>query len=78
MTTPDHAARFAAALARLRGAAGLSRYQLALRAGVQETALARMERGEWSPRLEALCRLADALGATLDDLCGRDERGTAE
>jgi transcriptional regulator with XRE-family HTH domain len=75
---PDPAlARFAAALARLREAAGYTRYALAQTLSQpgrppDETALSLMERGERSPRLGMLCKIADALGCSLDELCGRD------
>jgi len=67
-----HAARFAAALARLRGAAGLTHYRLAGLAGISQTELARMERGRREPKLATLCRLCDALGCSMDELTGRD------
>ena len=70
--SPDPLARFAAALTRLRESGGWTRYQLARDAGTNETALHAMERGERSPRLEMLCRLADVLGCSLDELCGRE------
>lgn len=68
MTKPD---ALPAALARLREAKGLTRYALAKLAGTDEISLSRMERGERQPRLPVLCRLADALGCGLDELCGR-------
>lgn len=46
--------------------AGLSQRQLALRAGVPQPAVARIESGAVSPRVETLSQLLDAAGFRLD------------
>ncbi len=54
-----------------REQAGLSRKALALRAGVSQMCLSRIERHERTPRLDVLIAIADALGLSLDRLVGR-------
>ena len=49
-------------LARLRIAKGLTREQVAARAGMKEAKVARVETGRRSATLDALCRVAEALG----------------
>lgn len=66
-------APFAAALIRLREFRGLTQYALGKAAGLDGIAVARMERGERAPSLATAAKLADALGCSLDELCGRDE-----
>lgn len=76
MTTsakPTALARFAASLARLREAAGWTRFALAKASGLDEIALSRMERGERVPNILTAAKIADALGCTLDELCGRQQ-----
>jgi transcriptional regulator with XRE-family HTH domain len=55
-------------LAKLREAAGLTRYALAKRSGVNEAFLGRLEAGKQAPGWSVACKLADALGVTLDAL----------
>lgn len=56
-------------IARLRKEAKLSRSALARAARVDPSILVRLESGDRAEvRLETLCRLADSLGVTLDDL----------
>ncbi len=52
---------FAARLAALRTAAGLTQYRLAALAGVHRGYLAELERGEKQPSWDVVKRLADAL-----------------
>lgn len=70
--TDDPRARFAAALSRLRESGGWSGYALARAAGISPILLTRMERGVRDPQMTTLLKLADVLGCTLDELCGRD------
>ena len=53
---------------RLRSATNLSQERLARRAGVSRMTLARLERGEISPRYETLMALSQALGVKLAEL----------
>src|SRR5262245_55236723 len=59
---------FAAQLRRLREAAGLSQAGLAERAGTSIDSIQNWEQGRTRPRIEALGKLARALGATVDAL----------
>lgn len=58
-------ATFARRLRELREAAGLTRNALAVRAGVCPSNLDRMERGERACTWETACRLADAIGVSV-------------
>lgn len=58
---------FGARLRSLREGAELTQAQLAERAEMQPTALARLERGEREPTWPTVLKLAEALGATPDD-----------
>jgi transcriptional regulator with XRE-family HTH domain len=61
---------------RIRGARerrGLKQVELAQRAGLQPSAISQFENGQREPSPENLCRLADALGVTVDYLLGRDK-----
>jgi len=61
-------------LLRVRRRAGLSQEQLAFRAGVTRNYVGGLERGEKSPTLRTLDKLADALGVSpLDLLRAPDE-----
>ena len=51
-----------------RKEAGYSQEGLALEAGVDRTYVSQMERGIGNPSLRVLCRLADILGLTVQDL----------
>ena len=50
---------------------GLSQRMLEEAAGLPRGTIAQYEQGNRVPRLEALIRIADALGLTLDELVGR-------
>ena len=51
-----------------RLAAGLTQSQLAERIGVAAQHVGRWERGERKPKIDALIRIADALGCDVRDL----------
>jgi putative transcriptional regulator len=53
-----------------RLAAGLTQRQLADRCGMGQPYVSALERGEHRPTTAILCRIADALGATIE-LTGR-------
>jgi transcriptional regulator with XRE-family HTH domain len=55
-------------LVTLRKEAGLSQEELAFRAGVHRTHISLIERGERTPRLDTLAKLADGLGVRLATL----------
>jgi transcriptional regulator with XRE-family HTH domain len=56
------AGRFRKIVRLMRQAAGLSQAKLARRLGTTQSAIARWETGEVSPRLDTLARIADACG----------------
>lgn len=58
-----------------RTAAGLSREKLAVRADLSVATLARIEGGDYRPRLASLEALAAALGTTAADLLAPAEDG---
>ena len=53
---------FGVALRKLRNEDGLSQEQLAEKSGLHRTYISLLERGEKSPTLTTICRLASALG----------------
>ena len=55
---------------RLRTAAGISKRELATRAGLSPAAILRIEKGDYLPNLGTLQDIADALGTTTVDLLG--------
>jgi transcriptional regulator with XRE-family HTH domain len=57
---------FAAALTRIREKAGLTKYGLAKAAGVDAAFIGLIEAGQKMPGWETACKLADALGVSLD------------
>ena len=61
--------RFAARVIALREALDWTRYRLAKESGVSQTQMIMLERGHVSPRWPTVCRLADALGCSTEDLC---------
>jgi DNA-binding XRE family transcriptional regulator len=62
---------FSVSLTRIRRQRGMSQTALARAIGVTRPAVSRMEAGASNPSLAVLVALADALGCTIDELCGR-------
>jgi transcriptional regulator with XRE-family HTH domain len=58
-------------LQRLRREKGLSQEELADRAGIHQTYLSGVERGKRNPTVSVLQRIAEALGADIEDLVQR-------
>lgn len=65
-------------LARERKARGLSQEALAAKVQVSRQAVSKWETGDAMPDLPKLLALADALGMSLDALCGREAPGEGE
>jgi transcriptional regulator with XRE-family HTH domain len=63
---PDPTAFNGPALSALCERAGLTTAQLAERAGIHRTYLYAILRGEKKPGWDVICKLADALGCSLD------------
>lgn len=59
-------------LARLRSDRKLTQHQLARMAGFSREAIYNCERGTHVPSTELLFALANALGTSMDYLCGRE------
>ena len=57
----------------LRETAGLTTYQLGEAAGVSQSMIAHMERGVKVPGLEVIARIAEILGATVDEFIKKKE-----
>ena len=51
----------------------MKQVELADRTGLQPSAISQFENGQREPSPENLCKLADALGVTVDYLLGRDK-----
>jgi len=66
----DLLARFAANVRRLRGKKKLSQKALADKVGISVAAVSMLERGQRSPPLETIERMAKALGVTPAALLG--------
>ena len=64
---------FPESLFELRRDRGLSQEDLASQIGVSRQAVSKWETGEAMPDLNKLLLLADALGVSLDRLCGKAE-----
>jgi transcriptional regulator with XRE-family HTH domain len=62
------------ALEEARDECGLTQEALSLETGVHRNYIGGIERGERSPSVAAVVKLADALGVTLSDLFTRAER----
>lgn len=60
-------------IARMREQKGLSQRQYALQLELDRATLNQIEAGVGNPTFETLVRIADGLGAQVDDLFGRDE-----
>jgi transcriptional regulator with XRE-family HTH domain len=65
-------------LKEFREAIGLKIAQVAERAGVPYETYRKWEKGDSNPNWEQLCRVADILQCSLDDLTGRRETLTQE
>lgn len=61
---------FGKSLLVLRIVKGLTLKELAEKAEVTEAALSRYENGKRTPKVTTACAIADALGITINDLCG--------
>lgn len=68
MDSPDLQKRLAANVRRLRLAASLSQEELATRCGLHRTYVGAIERGERNVTLQALAKIAVALGVEPTDL----------
>ena len=68
---------FSESLLELRRGKGLSQEELAIQIGVSRQAVSKWETGEAMPDLNKLLSLSDALGVSLDHLCGKwnDDNG---
>jgi len=60
--------QFGRNLSEARGWAGLSQTQLAQQVSMRQVEISRLERGECSPRLDAVVALAGAVGVQVRDL----------
>lgn len=69
---------FSEKLPELRRAGGMSQEELASKIGVSRQAVSKWETGEAMPDLNKLLALSDALGVSLDQLCGREGIGSNE
>lgn len=61
-------------LRKARQEAGMSQEKVALQAGVDRSYLSELENNRWSPTVEMLFRLCDALGVAASDILSRVER----
>lgn len=74
----DEARRFGARLRKLRRERGMTQEELAERSGYHPTHVANIERGRNLPSLEAVFRLARALGVPPADLVGTGDAGAPQ
>ena len=65
--------RIGRTLETLRKAAGLTREQLAVKAGISSSTVVRTEHGKHDPSVATLNALADALGVPVSRLLGETE-----
>lgn len=65
---------FGAAVRRLRAERGVSQEQMALKAGIDRSYFGHLERGEYSPTLEMVERVAVAFEVPASELVARAER----
>jgi transcriptional regulator with XRE-family HTH domain len=65
-------------LAALRAARGETQKQLALRLGMTESMISRLERGDHVPSLKTLCRIAEAFGRRLEIVFHEHEHSHAD
>lgn len=64
---PDPTAAFGTRLKAIREAKGLTQVQLAEKLGVQQDRISRLERGAVEPGWTNVCRIADALGVSVQE-----------
>ena len=75
MPQPDRVLHsLGSALRALRAERGLSQEQLSLETGIHRNYIGGIERGERSPSVLNVAKLADALGISLSELFGRAEQ----
>lgn len=55
--------------------AGMSQEKVALQAGVDRSYLSELENNKWSPTVEMLVRICDALNVAASEIIARVERG---
>lgn len=70
---PDPDRRFGKTVVRLRKEKGLSQEDLAFRAGIKRSYMGVIERGEKSPSIDTIMKVAKGLGVTISELFA-DER----
>lgn len=73
MKTEPRRTETSSPIATARLAAGLTQSQLAERIGVAAQHIGRWERGERNPKIDALIRIADALGCDLQNLISKND-----
>ena len=66
--------KFSSRLQELRKANNLSQMQVAVIAGLSQTAIAKIESGQRAASIEVLCLLADYFDVSLDYLVGRSDK----
>lgn len=71
--TEERHRRFCSNLTAARKRLGLTQAQAAERLGISQPRYAEIENGRGSPRLDLMCRLADGLETTVEDLCAVSE-----
>lgn len=58
-------------VAKYREAKGLNQQELAKLVNISQSAIARLESDTRTPSFEVMAQIADVLGCTLDNLCGK-------
>ncbi|MDE6059950.1 MAG: helix-turn-helix domain-containing protein [Clostridia bacterium] len=56
----------------IRQSLGMSQLDLATSLGIERSTVAKYETGDREPNLETLCKIADLLQVSLDELLGRN------
>ena len=64
----NHKVRIGKRIAELRKERGLSQAKLSQLANIDSANIGKIELGKYNPGLETLCKIADAMGVTLDFL----------
>jgi HTH-type transcriptional repressor of puuD len=70
--------KLGANMRRCREERGLTQTQLADRAGISHSTISTIENGRSSPTLFTVCALADALGLSVHEYIGPDEKPVKE